>query len=69
MSKLTPNQQRKHDSYWRYCLEWGNFKSDKYKRKAWLRGEIRDILIFGSFTKKDLISIKNHIKEVGFKEI
>ena len=51
----------------RYNLEWGKYKSDKNKTKSLLKEEIRDILIYGSFTKDDLIQIKNFAKDKGFR--
>jgi hypothetical protein len=53
-------------SYHRYELEWGNYKSDKYKTKKILKEEIRDILLLGKFSKQDLLDIKNYSKRKAF---
>ena len=54
-------------SYHRYEIQWGNFKSDKYKSMKTLRAEIKDILHLAKFSKADLVLIKDFVKEKGFK--
>lgn len=50
-----------------YDIEWGNYKSDKHKTKKTLKVQIRDILSYGTFTKKELMRIKEILETVGFK--
>jgi hypothetical protein len=46
-----------------YRQVWGNFKSDKWKSIKTLRSEISDLLSIGNLSKKQLIKIKDFIKE------
>lgn len=55
------------DSWHRYRLAWGNFKSDRHKSKRTLRAEISDLLGYGHFTKKDYIKIKDMIYDIAKK--
>lgn len=55
----------KEDINHRYNLDWGNFKSDKWKSKTILMLEIGDILrylLWLTNTKKELIEIKDYLK-------
>lgn len=56
-------------SYLRYCTQWENYKSDKHKTKAILREEIRDLLVYGTYTKEDLVKLKETVKDVAFREV
>ena len=65
-------KQLLQDSWHRYRLSWGNYKSDKYKSKRIVRGEITDLLHLGSFSKAQLVEIKDLIynmakKNAGFE--
>ena len=57
----------KEKGYQRYIDDWGNYKSDKHKSKRILSSEIKDILSFGSFTKVDLIDIRDSVKGLAFE--
>jgi hypothetical protein len=50
------------DNWHLYKSQWGNYKSDQWKKKSILRCEIHDLIRFCFFTKDDLIDIKNFIR-------
>ncbi len=58
-------EQLKQDNIHRYRQQWGNYKSDKYKTKKLLKEEIRDVLVYGEFSKDTLIIIKDYMKYFG----
>lgn len=49
-----------------YKKHWGNFKSDKWKKKTILKVEISVLLRNGFFTKKDLIEILELVRKRAF---
>jgi hypothetical protein len=66
---ISKAKQLMHDSYFRYKESWGNYKSDKHKSKRILKQEIISILVHGSFTRQELILIKNLAKDKAFKKL
>ena len=39
-----------------------NYKSDKWKSRAILKGEIHELLVHQDFSKKELIKIRDFVK-------
>jgi len=66
--QMTKKQRLASDDKFRYMREWDNYKSDKNKTKKILKEQIRDALVYGRFTKNDLLKIKELIEDVGFNE-
>lgn len=50
-----------------YRARWGNYKSDDHKSKRILKQEISFIMVHGEFTKAELISIRDLIKQKGLE--
>lgn len=62
----TKNQRLNSDRYHQYKLSWRNYKSDKHKSKKILRSQISDLFTYGTFTKEELIEIKDAIEQRAF---
>jgi hypothetical protein len=63
-------QLKLRDNY-RYRALWGNYKSDKYKRKLTIISEIEDIIrdLWHPFiSRKDLIELKGMIKRIMYSD-
>lgn len=55
-------------NWFQYSSSWGNYKSDKYKSKGILKEEIRSLLVYGEYSKSELIEIRDLMKDMAFGE-
>lgn len=49
-----------------YLRGWGNFKTDKWKKKVILKLEICELLRMGIYDKKTLIEILEYVRKLAF---
>jgi len=60
-------EDKRTDEHIEYQKRWGNYKSDKWKKRTILRAEIQDMLHIFHLSKKELSEVKNKILEISLR--